>query len=323
MSALLEVNGLKVSFGDRKKPVQAVRGVSLHLAKGECLGIVGESGSGKSVTVWAAAGLLGRDARSEGRVALEGRDLAALPPEERRALRGTKIAMIFQEPSRSFDPIMTLEKTFLETFRAHRPGTTREEARERAAALLGEVHIRDAETRLASFPHQFSGGMLQRVMIALSLANDPEILICDEPTTALDVTVQAQILALLKELQTKRGLSLIFISHDLATVAQMADRLLVLYGGLTMEEGSTAELLEAPAHPYTRALWDSRIPRGAHYTSARLKLIGGAPPDPQNPEPGCPFAPRCARAQDRCRSALPPLEGSERSRRCWFPLEAP
>jgi oligopeptide/dipeptide ABC transporter ATP-binding protein len=323
MSALLEVHGLKVSFGDRQKPVQAVRGVSLHLNKGECLGIVGESGSGKSVTVWAAAGLLGRDARSEGLVTLEGQDLAALTLEERRRLRGTRIAMIFQEPSRSFDPIMTLEKTFLETFRAHHQTVTRDEARTKAAALLGEVHIRDAETRLASFPHQFSGGMLQRVMIALALANDPEILICDEPTTALDVTVQAQILSLLKELQTKRGLSLIFISHDLATVAQMADRLLVLYGGLAMEEGKTGELLGAPAHPYTKALWDSRIPRGAHYTSARLNLIGGAPPDPQNPEPGCPFAPRCSRAKDQCRAELPPLVEERRSYRCWFPLEAP
>ncbi len=319
--SLLDVEQLKVSFG-RDNPVQAVRGVSFSLAKGECLGIVGESGSGKSVTVWAAAGLLGRDARFEGRVLLEGQDLAPLSVEQRRKLRGPKLSMIFQEPSRSFDPIMTLEKTFLETFRAHHPKVTRDEARTRASALLGEVHIRDAETRLASFPHQFSGGMLQRVMIALALANDPEILICDEPTTALDVTVQAQILALLKELQTKRGLSLIFISHDLGTVAQMADRLLVLYGGLVMEQGTTRSLLDAPAHPYTRALWDSRVPRGAHYTSQKLVLIGGAPPDPQHPEPGCPFAPRCPRAQDRCRTALPELEThGDRTRRCWFPLE--
>jgi oligopeptide/dipeptide ABC transporter ATP-binding protein len=321
--SLLDVESLKVSFG-RDNPVQAVRGVSFSLSQGECLGIVGESGSGKSVTVWAAAGLLGRDARFEGRVLLDGRDLAGLSLEERRQLRGTKMAMIFQEPSRSFDPIMTLEKTFWETFRAHEPRVTRDEARVRAAALLGEVHIRDAETRLASFPHQFSGGMLQRVMIALALANNPEILICDEPTTALDVTVQAQILALLKELQTKRGLSLIFISHDLSTVAQMADRLLVLYGGLVMEQGSTRALLNAPEHPYTRALWDSRVPRGAHYSSQKLVLIGGSPPDPQRPEPGCPFAPRCPRAQDRCRTGLPALEERDgRARRCWFPLEKP
>jgi oligopeptide/dipeptide ABC transporter ATP-binding protein len=320
---LLDVEQLKVSFG-RETPVQAVRGVSFSLAKGECLGIVGESGSGKSVTVWAAAGLLGRDARFEGRVLLEGRDLAELSADERRKLRGPKLAMIFQEPSRSFDPIMTLEKTFWETFRAHDPSVTRAESRTRAAALLGEVHVRDAESRLASFPHQFSGGMLQRVMIALALANNPEILICDEPTTALDVTVQAQILALLKELQTKRGLSLIFISHDLGTVAQMADRLLVLYGGLVMEQGTTADLLKAPAHPYTRALWDSRVPRGAHYSTNKLVLIGGTPPDPQRPEPGCPFAPRCPRAQDHCRTALPELESQgDRARRCWFPLEAP
>jgi len=321
---VLEVVDLKVTFGAGVVPVQAVRGVSFSLAKGEALGVVGESGSGKSVTAWAAAGLLGGDAWVEGRVSLGGVDLASLDAEARRALRGPRVAMIFQEPSRSFDPIMNLEKTFLETFRAHKPKTTKAESRARAITLLGEVHIADAEARLGSFPHQFSGGMLQRVMIALALANDPEILLCDEPTTALDVTIQAQILGLLSELQARRGLSLVFISHDLETVAQVSDRILVFYGGLILEEGTTASLLKNPRHPYTRALWESRVRHGSHYSTDKLVLIGGSPPDPQRPQPGCPFAPRCPLAQDRCQT-LPVLEKSTDGRtwRCWFPLEAP
>jgi len=302
MAPLLSVQDLRVTFGD----VQAVRGVSFFLNSGECLGIVGESGSGKSVSAWAAAGLLGKDAKIQGTI-----------------VRSPRTAMIFQEPSRSFDPIMNLENTFLETFRVQKPKTTREEARDRAVALLGEVHIAGARDRLGSFPHQFSGGMLQRVMIALALAGDPEVLLCDEPTTALDVTIQAQILALLKELQTKRHLALVFISHDLETVAQVADRLLVLYGGLVLEEGRTAEVLDHPAHPYTKALWDSRVRRGTHYLTDPLILIGGQPPDPRVPEPGCPFAPRCGRVRPECRAGIPPLESAgPRTRRCFFPLEA-
>jgi len=165
--------------------------------------------------------------------------------------------------------------------------------------------------------------MLKRVMIALALANDPEILLCDEPTTALDVTIQAQILALLAELQARRGLSLVFISHDLETVAQVADRILVFYGGLIVEEAATKILLKEPRHPYTLALWDSRVKRRSHYSTEALVLIGGQPPDPQSPEPGCPFAPRCSRAQSRCRESLPPLkvDSGNRTYRCWFPLE--
>lgn len=322
---VLEIRDLTVTFASGSVPVQAVRGVSFSVARGEAVGIVGESGSGKSVTAWAAAGLLGSDALVDGSVRLDGQDLAELDALARRALRGPKIAMIFQEPSRSFDPIMTLEKTFLETFRAHKPETTREEGRQRSVALLEEVHIAEAETRLGSFPHQFSGGMLQRVMIALALANNPDILLCDEPTTALDVTIQAQILALLEELQARRGLSLVFISHDLETVAQISNRILVFYGGLILEEGATKALLESPRHPYTKALWHSRVKRGSHHSSDALVLIGGQPPDPQSPEPGCPFEPRCPRAQAKCREALPALsaESDGRRCRCWFPLEGP
>jgi len=321
---LLSIENLNVSFGPLQKPIQAVRGVSLTAERGECVGLVGESGSGKSVTAWAAAGLLGVDSRVEGRVWLDGQALDERTPEELRRLRGTKVAMIFQEPSRSFDPIMNLERTFWETFRAHDSSVTLEQARTRAAALLNEVHISDAADRLGSFPHQFSGGMLQRVMIALALANNPDLLICDEPTTALDVTVQAQILAVLKELQSQRGLSLIFISHDLETVAQVADRIMIMYGGLVMEQGRTADVLKRPAHPYTQALWSSRVRRGTHYKTDRLSLIGGAPPDPQQPEPGCPFAPRCSRVHDSCKTAIPAwTETNGRAFRCLFPWEAP
>lgn len=321
----LEVKDLRVTFSAGETAIQAVRGISFSVFRGEAVGIVGESGSGKSVTAWAAAGLLGNDATLEGTVLVDGVDLAGLDAEARRSLRGPKVAMIFQEPSRSFDPIMTLEKTFLETFRAHKPQTTKEEARRRAVSLLEEVHIADAEARLGSFPHQFSGGMLQRVMIALSLANDPEILLCDEPTTALDVTIQAQILGLLRELQLRRGLSLVFISHDLETVAEVSDRILVFYGGLIMEEGPKSSLLSDPRHPYTKALWDSRVKRGSHYSADALVLIGGQPPDPQIPEPGCPFAPRCSRVAGQCRTTLPGLTvvPGGRKRRCWFPLEGP
>jgi len=305
--SVLTVENLRVTFSTLPAPVQAVRGVSFHLDAGECLGIVGESGSGKSVTAWAAAGLLGKDARVEGTL-----------------VRNPRTSMIFQEPSRSFDPIMNLENTFLETFRVHDPKTTKAQSRDRAAALLAEVHIAGARERLGSFPHQFSGGMLQRVLIALALAGDPEVLLCDEPTTALDVTIQAQILALLKELQTRRRLALIFISHDLETVAQVADRLLVMYGGLVMEEGRTEDVLKAPTHPYTRALWQSRVRRGSHYKTQPLVLIGGQPPDPRFPEPGCPFAPRCVLAQPECSVGIPPLERvGDRTHRCFFPLGAP
>lgn len=215
--------------------------------------------------------------------------------------------MIFQEPSRSFDPIYSIGKTFEETFRAKEPALPRAEARRRATRLLGEVHIPRAEERLANFPHQFSGGMLQRIMIALALANDPDILIADEPTTALDVTIQAQIVGLLEELKRRRGLSLIFISHDLRLVSRIADRILVMYGGLVFEFGETEEVLERPRSPYTRSLLDSVPEWGSHYAAKRLATIPGSVPDPVRPEPGCPFAPRCPLAQEACGEGVPPL----------------
>lgn len=313
----LEVRNLSVTLGSRNNPIQAVRGVSWSVSAGECLGIIGESGSGKSVSALAALDLLPPGAKREGEVLLDGEHFDKFSPDERR-LKRAKAAMIFQEPSRSFDPITNFEATFRETLRAHNPRLTAVEAHHKASALWQEVHLSQPETRLKSYPHQLSGGMLQRVMIALALANDPEVLICDEPTTALDVTVQRQILKLLADLKLSRSLALVFISHDLAVVSQLADRLLVMYGGLVLESGPVQEVLSSPASPYTRALWSARIPLGSHWTKDPLHVIPGMPPDPRSPLKGCPFAPRCPRADSACAS-LPPLVGSGRQVRCHHP----
>ena len=319
----LFVEGLGVRFSTSAGPLYAVRGVDFRLGRGECLGIVGESGSGKSVTASAVMGLVSRDASVEGRVELDGTDIAGLPYEEKRALRGKKVAMIFQEPSRSFDPIYSIGKTFEEALRAKNPAVTSEGTQERAIALLTEVHIPQARERLRNFPHQFSGGMLQRIMIALALANDPEILIADEPTTALDVTIQAQIVGLLKELQERRRLSLVFISHDLGLVGQIADRILVMYAGLVLETGTGVEVLTRPRSPYTRALLNALPTWGTHYTSKKLFTISGNVPDPTSPEPGCPFGPRCPLARDECSRRLPELrtdpDQREGAYRCVIP----
>ena len=307
LEAILSVQDLRVGFSTADGVLQAVRGVDFTLRKGECLGIVGESGSGKSVSAAAILGLLGHDARIQGRILLHGRDLAGPEAMGLQAVRGTTIAMIFQEPSRSFDPIYSIGKTFEETLRVKQPGLSPARCRERAEGLLAEVHIPRAGERLKSFPHQLSGGMLQRIMIALALANDPEVLIADEPTTALDVTIQAEIVGLLKELQVRRRLTLLFISHNLALVGQVADLILVMYAGLVLEIGETREVLSRPRSPYTRALLDSLPGWGSHYSLEKLATIQGSVPDPSRPEPGCPFAPRCPLVSARCLQAVPPL----------------
>jgi oligopeptide/dipeptide ABC transporter ATP-binding protein len=306
-SPILEVEGLAVTFASGGGSLEAVRGIDLTLARGECLGIVGESGSGKSVSALAIMGLLGKGTAVRGRILLEGVDVASLSPEQLRTTRGTVVSMIFQEPGRSFDPIYSVAKTFEETLRVKDPGLSAEECRLRSIRLLSEVHIPRAEERLKGFPHQFSGGMLQRIMIALALANDPRVLIADEPTTALDVTIQAEIVGLLQELRAQRGLSLVFISHNLALESLIADRILVMYGGLVMEEGPAAEVLARPRSPYTRALLAALPGWGARYLEGKLRTIQGTVPDPTNPEPGCPFAPRCPLVTERCRQAVPAL----------------
>ncbi|HVO37833.1 MAG TPA: ABC transporter ATP-binding protein [Spirochaetia bacterium] len=308
---VLDVRGLTVSFPTGGGMLRAVRGVDFALRRGECLGIVGESGSGKSVSALAALGLLGRDAHIDGSVFLDGRDARSLAPAQLRALRGTFASMIFQEPSRSFDPIYSIGRTFQETLRVKDPTLSRAECQATAVRLLSEVHIPRAEERLKNFPHQFSGGMLQRIMIALALANDPDLLIADEPTTALDVTIQAEIVGLLDELRSRRGLSLLFISHNLALVGQIADRILVMYAGLVLEEGPAGIVLSQPRSPYTRALLDALPSWGSHYGKERLRTISGSVPDPTRHEPGCPFAPRCPLVAERCSAAIPPLVRDE------------
>ena len=305
---LYNVVGLTVTFATERGPLHAVRGVDLEIHAGTVVGLVGESGSGKSVTAQALLRLLPPHAQfTAPRLSFDGEDIVTMRPAGLQRLRGGRVGMIFQEPARSFDPIYSIERSLAETLHTHRPELDPEALHARSVALLEEVGIAEAERRLASFPHQFSGGMLQRVMIAHALAADPDVLIADEPTTALDVTVQAQVVELLLRLRAARGLAILFISHDLALVGQIADRLVVMYGGLVMEQGPAAAVLHAPRHPYTRALLDAHLPLGVHYTEQPLHAIPGTVPDPLHPEPGCPFAPRCALAETRCSRAIPPL----------------
>ena len=318
---LLEINDLKVTFPLRRGKLQALRGLSYTMAEGEILGIVGESGSGKSVSVQALMRLLPSYAQIDGEIIFNGVNVKHLEKKkELPAFRMSHTAMIFQEPGRSFDPLYSMEKTFRETLRLHYPAETDEELKVRAIDLMKEVQIPQPEDRLSSYPHQFSGGQLQRIMIALALAGNPRLLIADEPTTALDVTIQAQIIELLQRLRKTRGMGIIFISHDLDLVARIADRIIVLYGGLMMEEAPSSLIYGKARHPYSRGLLKALPAFGTHYSRDELHTIPGSVPDPVKPEPGCPFAPRCPRAAEACRSAIPALSGEEGSRlRCLFP----
>ena len=312
--SLLEVKDLRVTFsvlrGKKAIPIHAVRGVSFSLKKGETLGIVGESGSGKSVSTQAIPGLLPPNAAVSGSVLYEGENIFGLSPGELKAYRGKKIGMIFQEPGRSYDPLQNMGSVFLETFWNSDRRITKEAAIDKAADLLDEVGLPNGRERLSNYPHQFSGGQLQRIGIALALAQGCDLLIADEPTTALDVTIQKQIMDLLKELKAKRRISIIFISHDIDLVADISDRILVMYGGLIMETMDAASISESAAHPYTKALLAASPRFGSHYTTERLKVIPGRVSDPANPEPGCPFAPRCAEAAGECKREIPPMAGS-------------
>lgn len=310
MQPLLEVTDLRVSFpsaSPQEAPVQAVRGVSFSLNKGEVLGIVGESGSGKSVSTAAIPGLLPLHAQTSGSVRFDGQELLHQPVSVLRRYRGRRIGMIFQEPGRSYDPLQNISAVFYETFRCSEPCITRAESDSRAAALLAETGLAGAAERLYSFPHQFSGGQLQRISIALALAQNCGLLIADEPTTALDVTIQAQIIALLKRLRETRGIAILFISHDMDAVAAVADRIMVMYAGLVMETGSRSHILSHARHPYTQALLDAAPRFGSHYALSRLRSIPGRVCDPRWPPSGCPFAERCPRAIPECRTELPAL----------------
>jgi oligopeptide transport system ATP-binding protein len=304
---LLRVNDLTVAFRTPHGMVRAVESVSFDVAAGETLAIVGESGSGKSVTALSILRLIPEPpgCTERGEVLFEGQDLLKLDDAGIRAVRGNRIAMIFQEPMSSLNPVLTVGMQVGEPINLHRK-TPWAEAYEVVKTLLGKVSIPDAASRLNSYPHQYSGGMRQRVMIATALACQPRLIIADEPTTALDVTVQAQILELLKQLTRDTNSALILITHDLGVVARYADRVAVMYGGRIVETAPAAELYARPRHPYTRGLMDS-IPRLDSSTKNRLVPIHGQPPDLANLPPGCAFAPRCKHTVDRCRTERPVL----------------
>ncbi len=305
---LLEVRDLAVRFRTHDATIFAVNGISFDLEPGERLGLVGESGCGKSVTNLAIMRLLPKPAgRIEGgSVRFDGIDLVGLPEADMRELRGRDIAMIFQDPMTSLNPVLTIEEQMVETIRAHRK-VTRDEARTRAIELLATVGIPRPEQRLKAFPHMFSGGMRQRVMIAMALALEPKLMIADEPTTALDVTIQAQVLELLHRLTTDAGTSLVLITHDLGVVAGMTQRINVMYAGFIVETAPTAELFARPSHPYTVGLLHS-IPRLDEEEPAALIPIEGTPPDQRRAPVGCPFAPRCAWRLEVCWETMPPLD---------------
>ncbi|HJS30900.1 MAG TPA: ABC transporter ATP-binding protein [Alphaproteobacteria bacterium] len=312
--ALLSVEGLRVVFGDGAREQVAVDGISFALGPGEVVGIVGESGCGKSITALSILRLVpdppGRIAG--GRVVFAGGDLAALAEDEMRQVRGRDIAMVFQEPMTALNPVFTVGEQIAETLRVHE-GIDRAAARARARRLLDHVGIANAGARLDQYPHELSGGMRQRVMIAIALACKPKLLIADEPTTALDVTIQAQILALLAELQRELGMAMILITHDLGVVAETVDRVLVMYAGRIVEEGPVARVFELPSHPYTRLLMES-IPSLDH-DRARLPTIPGMVPSLADLPPGCRFHPRCPEARLQCRERAPGLVAVEAGHR--------
>jgi oligopeptide/dipeptide ABC transporter ATP-binding protein len=299
-SPALTVSGLSVSFG--RGQLEVVSDLMLEIGRGEALGLVGESGSGKSLTARAIMGLLPSGASASGRIVFEGKPLLDLPPREMQRLRGARISMIFQDPMSSLNPVLRVGAAIAQVVRSHQRATAAE-ARERAVALMERVGIREARERSRAYPHQFSGGMRQRIMIAMALAANPALLLADEPTTALDVVVQDGILRLLTDLRRENGMGLLFVSHDLAVVGRVSDRIAVMYGGQIVEEGPTSEVLFRPHMPYTLGLIASvRRDRRA----ARLGSIPGAPPSPGQRPGGCRFAPRCPLAIDACRAGSIP-----------------
>ena len=304
---ILSVVDLKTYFMTEDGVVKAVDGISFELEKGETLGIVGESGSGKSVTNLSVMRLIQEPPGkiAGGKIVFDGIDVLGLPIDEVRKIRGRRIAMIFQDPMTSLNPLMKISKQLMEVTRLHL-GHTKQQAYAHAIKMLKMVGISDAEERINSYPHQFSGGMRQRVMIAMALSCDPELLIADEPTTALDVTIQAQILELIKDLKTRMGTSVILITHDLGVVAGMTDKIIVMYAGKVFEQAPTRELFATPANPYTKGLLRS-VPDPAHEQGKDLYQIPGLPPDVAHLPPGCPFAERCDRAVEICRSEFPPF----------------
>jgi peptide/nickel transport system ATP-binding protein len=315
--ALLTVAHLTTVFDTPRGPVAAVDDVSFEIRAGETLGLVGESGSGKSVTALSIMGLVQQPGRiASGRLTFKGRDLLALSPSAMREVRGAEIALIFQEPMTALNPVFTIGDQISETLRVHGRGNRRE-ARARAIELLDAVRIPDAAARIADYPHQLSGGMRQRVLIAMAIACNPSLVIADEPTTALDVTIQAQILALLREMKATFNLSLLLITHDLGVVAETADRVAVMYAGRIVEEGPVRAIFRAPQHPYTRGLLAS-IPGGAR--GQRLRAIDGNVPMLGALPPGCAFNPRCPDRFEPCTGSPPPdyAVGADHGAKCYL-----
>ena len=319
MDDILNVKDLHVEIKTHHGIVKAVRGVSFHLAPKETLAIVGESGCGKSISVKATMRLLPSNGRiSRGSVQLEGRELTSLSEREMLKIRGSDIAMIFQDPMTSLNPTMTVGKQIVEMLKAHRKDMSAADMKKRAVELLELVGISNPEMRYKQYPHELSGGMRQRVVIAIALACDPKVLIADEPTTALDVTIQAQILDLMKKLQNKIDTSIIIITHNLGVVANIADRVCVMYGGQVVETGDVADIFYRPQHPYTKGLL-SAVPK-LHEKTDKLHTILGTPTDQMNPPQGCPFAARCSHTMKVCQQYQPPFTQFEEGHTsaCWL-----
>ena len=319
MATLLEVKDLKTHFFTSDGALKAVDGVSYDLAEGETLGLVGESGCGKSVSALSLMRLVPSPPGKivNGEVFFEGRDILKIGMDDMRRIRGGKISMIFQEPMTSLNPVLTIERQLTETLQLHK-GMSRAAARKEAEVLLSRVGIPDPAGRMKQYPHQFSGGMRQRVMIAMALSCSPRLIIADEPTTALDVTIQAQILELMKSLTTEFGVALIVITHNLGVVARYANRVNIMYAGKIIERGPAREIYSNPRHPYTVGLLKS-VPRLDQPRRARLEPIEGQPPDLLNLPQGCPFRPRCLWAVDKCAADAPPLmqTGEGHWSACW------
>ncbi len=313
---LLSIKNLDVFFKTSQGEVQALRDVCLSLNKGESLGIVGESGSGKSVTSLAVFDLLADNAKiHRGEISFKQKDILKMEESEKRKLRGDKIAMIFQDPMSSLNPCFTVEAQLSEVLRVHR-GSSKKDSRQKIIELLKAVGIAEPEMKMKCYPHELSGGMNQRVMIAMALALDPEVLVADEPTTALDVTIQKQILDLLKSLQKKRGMALILVSHDIGLISQYTDRTAVMYAGEIIEEGVTQEVILNPLHPYTKGLLSSLPSRYREFhKDFRLPVIAGLVPALSNRPPGCQLAPRCAFKKSSCEEGSIPLKASGETRK--------
>jgi oligopeptide transport system ATP-binding protein len=319
MSTLLELNNLKMSFYTYAGEVQALRGVSFTLDQGEVIGIVGESGSGKSVTSLSIMGLLPPAAKIKGgSINFNGRDLLTLSPAQMQRIRGNQISMVFQDPMTSLNPVYTVGNQIMEPLMLHQH-LSRAQAQKKAVEMLALTGIPDPLQRFNQYPHEFSGGMRQRAMIAMALSCQPRLLIADEPTTALDVTIQAQILALMKDLKEHFNTSIIMITHDLGVVAQLCSRILVMYGGIIVEEGSTRDIFHNPQHPYTWGLLQS-VPDIRKLDQGRLIPIDGQPPDLLLPPPGCPFWPRCQYAMRICAETRPQLTevNPGHAAACWL-----